>query len=84
MKDIPEGQAFQQSFREQGYVSSPALATALRLHPFVRHDGPVSIARSFEAQDWRRLLRSADIPADSARVQHWFPFRLCVSRIKAG
>lgn len=58
------------------------LATALRLHPFVRHDGPVSIARGFVPQDWRRLIRKAGLPDDSVRIRRWFPFRLCVSRIR--
>ncbi len=58
------------------------LATALRLHRFVRHDGPVSFARAFVPQDWRRLLEEAGVPDGAAEVGRWFPFRLCVSRIK--
>ncbi|WP_225972735.1 methyltransferase domain-containing protein [Paracoccus jeotgali] len=58
------------------------LAAALRLHLFVRHDGPVSIARSFVAEDWRALIRAAEIPLDSVQIRRWFPFRLCVSRIR--
>lgn len=60
------------------------LATALKLHPFVRHDGPVSIARGFVADDWRRLLRTAGIPEGDASIRRWFPFRLCVGRVKSG
>jgi SAM-dependent methyltransferase len=53
---------------------------ALRFHHFVQHDGPVSIARAFDVNDWRRLLATAHI-AD-ARVKTYVPFRLCVSQIK--
>lgn len=58
------------------------LATALRLHPFVRHDGPVSFARAFRAEDWHRLLGEAGLPPEAAEVHRWVPFRLCVARIK--
>jgi hypothetical protein len=58
------------------------LAWLMRWHRFVRHDGPVSIARAFKAADWRTLIARAGL--DDANVQvHWrFPFRLCVERIK--
>jgi SAM-dependent methyltransferase len=52
---------------------------ALRMHRFVQHDGPVSIARGFVAADWRRLLGEAGIPAATA---WWMPFRLCVTRLR--
>lgn len=55
-----------------------ALATLLRRHPHVRHDGPVSFARSFRAADWRRLLAEADV--QDARVSIEAPFRLCVQK----
>ncbi len=58
------------------------LAAVLRLHPFVRHDGPVSFARAFRPGDWRRLLGEADLPPGAAEVRRWFPFRLCVTRTK--
>ena len=56
------------------------LATVLRLHPFVRHDGPVSFARAFVPGDWHRLLREAGI--EGATVSRAFPFRLCVDRAR--
>lgn len=59
------------------------LATALGWHKFVRHDGPVSIARAFVPDDWRRLLRAAEVPDGSADIRRWFPFRLCVGRIRS-
>ena len=59
------------------YWAFTALSTAVRWHPFVRHDGPVSIARAFKPDDWARI-----VPA-GARIERWFPFRLCVARTKA-
>lgn len=55
------------------------LAQLARWHPFVRHDGPVSIARAFVAEDWRRLLAEASV---AAKVRWRFPFRLCVERAR--
>ena len=57
------------------------LATIMRWHPFVRHDGPVSIARAFIKDDWHRLLVLAGT-SQPATVQWWFPFRYCVARSK--
>jgi hypothetical protein len=53
----------------------------MRWHPFVRHDGPVSISRAFRPDDWRRLLAAAAVR--DARIERWFPFRLCVSKVRA-
>lgn len=55
-----------------------ALATLSRRHPYVRYDGPVSFARAFRADDWRRLLDAAGI--EGARLFIGAPFRLCVER----
>ena len=57
-----------------------ALAAVMRWHRFVRHDGPVSIARSFVPDDWTRALAAAGI--GGAAVRKVFPFRLCVERTK--
>jgi SAM-dependent methyltransferase len=55
------------------------LAWAMRWHRFVRHDGAVSVARSFRRADWDALLAEAGVPG----VVRWhFPFRLCVSRLR--
>jgi SAM-dependent methyltransferase len=59
-----------------------AFSRAMRFHRFVQHDGPVSIARAFEAADWRCTLAAAGLPATAAEVRRVFPFRLCVSRVK--
>jgi len=52
----------------------------LRMHPFVRHDGPVSVTRGFTRAEWQAHLRAADIPKGAARIEAWMPFRLCVAR----
>ncbi len=57
------------------------LARLMRWHRFVRHDGPISIARAFTPADWEALLDKAGL-AGVAEVRRRFPFRLCVSRIK--
>lgn len=62
-------------FAYRGY---PLLAWVARWHPIVRHDGAVSIARSFRPADWDALLAEAGIV--DARVFRVFPFRLCVER----
>ena len=54
----------------------------MRLHPFVQHDGPVSIARSFVPADWERYCAAAGLPAGKAVIQGFTPGRLCVSRRK--
>ncbi len=59
-----------------------AFSRAMRFHRFVQHDGPVSIARAFDATDWWRTLAAAGVPAAAVRVRRVFPFRLCVSRVK--
>ncbi len=51
-------------------------------HHFVRHDGPVSITRSFVSADWRKALAAAGIASADATIRWEFPFRLTVERIK--
>lgn len=51
-------------------------------HHFVRHDGPVSIARSFVKGDWRRALKAAGIESEDATIRWEIPFRLTVERVK--
>lgn len=55
-----------------------AMAALARWHPFVRHDGPLSIARSFRCDDWTRLLAAAGV--QDAAIRWRFPFRYCVER----
>lgn len=63
------------------YYGFTLLSALARWHPFVRHDGPVSIARSFRRQEWEQLLLASNIPLNAATIRWHFPFRLCVGRI---
>jgi SAM-dependent methyltransferase len=51
-------------------------------HPFVQHDGPVSILRGFTSRDWKDLCRSAGLPREAVRIEWHMPFRVCVGRVK--
>lgn len=55
----------------------PLLARLFRWHPIVRHDGHLSIARSYRPAEWQPLLDQAGV---AARVFTAFPFRLCVAQ----
>lgn len=55
---------------------------ALRMHPFVQHDGPVSFARSFAVEDWRRLCAAAGLGEGEISIRKYKPARLCVARRK--
>jgi SAM-dependent methyltransferase len=63
------------------YSGFPLLATLLRVHRIVREDGQLSIARAFRPADWRSILAEAGVD-DGARVRRYFPFRLCVERLR--
>lgn len=65
------------SFAWLGY---PLLAGLMRWHPIVRHDGRLSIARSYRPNEWPPLLDEAG--AKGARIRRVFPFRLCVEAIR--
>jgi SAM-dependent methyltransferase len=62
------------------HTGFPLLATLARWHPIVRHDGTLSIARSYRPGEWPPLLAEAGIT--DARVFRAFPFRLCVERLR--
>ena len=62
------------------YAGYPLLATLMRWHPIVRHDGRLSIARSYRPDEWPLLLREAQVKG--ARIFRSFPFRLCVEQIR--
>jgi len=66
-----------QGFAHWGF---PVLATIARWHPIVRHDGTLSIARSYRPDEWPPLLAEAGIT--EAKVRRVFPFRLCVERLR--
>jgi SAM-dependent methyltransferase len=63
------------------YLGFPLLAALLRVHRIVREDGRLSIARSFRPGDWKAVLAEAGL-ADGIRVRRYFPFRLCVERLR--
>lgn len=58
------------------WAGFPLLATLARWHPIVRHDGQLSIARSYRPDEWPPILSEAGV--SGARVFRAFPFRLCV------
>ncbi|WP_181704706.1 methyltransferase domain-containing protein [Chthonobacter rhizosphaerae] len=64
------------------YHGFRAIATAARWHRFVRHDGPLSIARGFRREDWSRLLVAAGLAARGVSIEWWLPYRLCLGRVK--
>jgi SAM-dependent methyltransferase len=60
-----------------------AFSTMMGLHPFVRHDGPVSIARAFVPEDWRRMCAAAGLGRHDVSIEGYTPGRLCVRRRRA-
>ncbi len=62
------------------YHGYPLLARLFGWHPIVRHDGRMSIARSYRPAEWPPLLAEAGVRG--ARVYRAFPFRLCVERLR--
>ena len=62
------------------YLGFPLLATIMRWHPIVRHDGQLSIARSYRPHEWPAILAEAGV--EGATIARKFPFRLCVSKIR--
>lgn len=63
------------------YSGYPLLAALLRVHRIVRQDGQLSIARAFRPAEWRSILAGAGV-ADGVEVRRYFPFRLCVERLR--
>lgn len=64
------------------YYGFAALAWLMRWHRFVRHDGPVSIRRSFLREDWERYCATAGLQREDVRIEEVRPARLCVGRVK--
>lgn len=63
------------------YHGFRVLSAVMGWHPFVQHDGPLSIARAFRREDWKVLLEKAHLTG-KAELKWWFPFRYCVERVK--
>ncbi len=57
-------------------------SNAARLHRFVRHDGPVSIARAFVPEDWQQLSAAAGLDPEEVEIRGHKPARLSISRRK--
>lgn len=62
------------------YHAFRVLSAVAGWHRFVRHDGPVSIARSFRRGDWQGYLARADVAAE---ISWHMPFRYCVGHVKS-
>jgi len=58
------------------------LAALARWHPIVRHDGVISVARSFVRADWARLIDRAGLDHSAVRIRWHLPFRWCVERLR--
>ncbi len=61
------------------HAGFPLLAMLAHWHPIVRHDGTLSIARSYRPAEWLPILAAAGVTARTRRV---FPFRLCVEHLR--
>ncbi|MGH9589956.1 MAG: methyltransferase domain-containing protein [Terracidiphilus sp.] len=59
-----------------------AFSRAMKFHPYVQHDGPVSIARSFVHEDWQRMCTGAGLKERDVTIRGFTPGRLCVGRRK--
>jgi len=62
------------------YYGYPLLSRLAGWHPIVRHDGRMSIARSYRPEEWPPLLAKAEVR--DAKVKRVFPFRLCVEKMQ--
>ena len=62
------------------FLGFPLLATLMRWHPIVRHDGQLSVGRSYRPHEWPAILAEAGVTG--ATVSRKFPFRLCVTKIR--
>ena len=62
------------------YAAWPMLASLMGWHRIVRLDGHTSIARGFRPEEWQTILDREGLAA--ARVKRYFPFRLCVERLR--
>ena len=64
------------------YYGFRLLAALARWHPIVRHDGAISVKRSFSRSDWLNLTAAAKLPSGAAKLRWHFPFRWCVERLR--
>jgi 2-polyprenyl-3-methyl-5-hydroxy-6-metoxy-1,4-benzoquinol methylase len=64
------------------YYLLNAFSKLAGLHPFVQHDGPVSIERAFVPEDWRQMCAAVGLSEADAVIEGFTPARLCVGRRK--
>jgi 2-polyprenyl-3-methyl-5-hydroxy-6-metoxy-1,4-benzoquinol methylase len=64
------------------YQGFRLLAAVMRWHPIVRHDGAVSVSRSFTRADWQALIARAGLDPATIRLRWHLPFRWCLSRLR--
>lgn len=62
------------------HIGFPVLARLFGWHEIVRHDGTLSVARSYRPGEWPPILAEAGVVG--AHVFRAFPYRLCVERIR--
>lgn len=62
---------------KESYYGFKALAWAMRWHSFVRHDGPVSILRSFSRADWEGCRAAARLSGPQVQIEKRRPARVC-------
>lgn len=67
---------------ETPYYLFRAFSRLMGFHPYVQHDGPVSIARAFVPEDWRRICVAAGLSGRDVAIRGFTPGRLCVGRRK--
>ena len=63
------------------YYLFRVLSRLTHWHRFVKHDGAVSILRSFREAEWQEMCRAAAIPTGAYTVRTYAPARLCVARL---
>jgi SAM-dependent methyltransferase len=64
------------------YYAFKLLAGVMPWHRFVKHDGAVSILRSFRREDWEAMCDAAGLQSDSYVIREYKPARLCVARLR--
>jgi SAM-dependent methyltransferase len=64
------------------YHAFRVFAKLMRFHPFVQHDGPISVARAFVPEEWRDLCAGAGLAESDYQIKSYTPARLCVARRK--
>ncbi|RVT89495.1 methyltransferase domain-containing protein [Sphingomonas crocodyli] len=64
------------------YLGFPILARLMGWHRIVREDGTLSIARGFVAREWRAMIDAAGLDPAAVSILPFFPFRLCVARLR--